>query len=246
MYVLLFIFIVCPIRFSRSSLSSDTSVTTLEFTDDGTNLGIQAVITQTSRRLVRSTSELNLSPSGGCSIGSLEILYGPSWRELNDTGFELSQEGSETHLTVSNCPQARGLYIQCHISCGLYIQCHISCGLYIQCHISCGLYIQCHISCGLYIQCHISCGLYIQCHISCDLYIQCHISCGLYIQCHISCGLYIQCHISCGLYILCHVSCGLYIQCHVSCGLYIQCHISCTYVHVMAFITHVHAYIHNK
>jgi hypothetical protein len=119
---------VCPIRFSRSSLSSDTSVTTLEFTDDGTNLGIQAVITQTSRRLVRSTSELNLSPSGGCSIGSLEILYGPSWRELNDTGFELSQEGSETHLTVTNdlaIPHEAltGQFLRLNISCPGYSGC---------------------------------------------------------------------------------------------------------------------------
>ena len=113
-FILLLFLIVCPIRFSRSSLSSDTSVTTLEFTDDGTNLGIQAVITETSRRLVRSTSELNLSPSGGCSIGSLEILHGASWRQLDDTGFELSQEGSETHLTVSSC--LTGLWLA-HISC---------------------------------------------------------------------------------------------------------------------------------
>ena len=93
---------MCPIRFSRASLSSDTSVTTLEFTDDGTDLGIQAVITGTSRRLVRSTSELNLSPDGDCSIDSFEILHGSSWQELNSTGFELSQQGSETHLTVSS------------------------------------------------------------------------------------------------------------------------------------------------
>jgi hypothetical protein len=119
---------VCPIRFSRSSLSSDTSVTTLEFTDDGTNLGIQAVITQTSRRLVRSTSELNLSPSGGCSIGSLEILHGASWRQLDDTGFELSQEGSETHLTVTNdlaIPHETltGEFLRLSISCPGYSGC---------------------------------------------------------------------------------------------------------------------------
>ena len=101
---------MCPIRFSRASLSSDTSVTTLEFTDDGTDLGIQAVITGTSRRLVQSTSESNLSPDGDCNIDSFEILHGSSWQELDSTGFELSQQGSETHLTVSVYLRAMCIY----------------------------------------------------------------------------------------------------------------------------------------
>lgn len=81
------------------SLSSDTSVTTLAFTEDESDLF--AVITGTRRRLVRSTSELNLSPNGQCTIDSLEILHGPSWIRLSETGFVLEQQGQRTYLTVS-------------------------------------------------------------------------------------------------------------------------------------------------
>lgn len=90
---------VCPIRFRRNSLSVDTSVTTLAFTEDQSDLF--AVITGTPLKLVRSTSELNLSPSGGCTIDSLEILHGPRWITLNKTGFVLDQVGPRTFLTVS-------------------------------------------------------------------------------------------------------------------------------------------------
>ena len=93
------VYAVCPIRFSRNSLSSDTSVTTLAFTEDESDLF--AVITGNRRRLVRSTSELNLSPNGQCTIDSLEILHGPSWIRLSKTGFVLEQQGQRTFLTVS-------------------------------------------------------------------------------------------------------------------------------------------------
>ena len=99
---------VCPIRFSRSSLPADTSVTTLDFTED--ELDLFAVITGTRRRLVRSTSELNLSPSGDCTIDSLEILHGPSWIRLSKTGFVLERAGPELYLTVSGMCVVGGLW----------------------------------------------------------------------------------------------------------------------------------------
>ena len=124
---------VCPIRFSRQGLSSDTSVTTLQFTsDDDGNLGIQAVISGTSRRLVQSTRESNISPSGGCSIDHLEILHGSHWEELDSTGFELSQQGSETHLSVSNlklCLLLRLMAVYSKTICTAYV-CPYVCDLY--------------------------------------------------------------------------------------------------------------------
>ena len=74
-------------------------MTTLAFTEDESDLF--AVITGTRLKLVRSTTELNLSPPGGCTIDSLEILRGPSWIRLSKTGFVLEQVGRTTYLTVS-------------------------------------------------------------------------------------------------------------------------------------------------
>lgn len=90
---------VCPIRFTRNTLPADTSVTTLDFTED--ELDLFAVITGTPLRLVRGTTDLNLSPNGDCTIDSLEILHGPSWTGLSKTGFIFERVGQELYLTVS-------------------------------------------------------------------------------------------------------------------------------------------------
>ena len=83
-------------------------MTTLDFTDD--ELDLFAVITGTRRRLVRSTSESNLSPSGDCTIDSLEILHGPSWIRVSKTGFVLERAGQKLYLTVSEIYVVGGLW----------------------------------------------------------------------------------------------------------------------------------------
>lgn len=103
---------VCPIRFNRNSLPVDTSVTTLDFTED--ELDLFAVITGTRRRLVRGSTDLNLSPNSDCTIDSLEILHGPSWTGLSKTGFILERSGQGLYLTVSELVQWVGLWYSEH------------------------------------------------------------------------------------------------------------------------------------
>lgn len=96
-----FFFAVCPYRFSRAGLSSDTGVSTLYFVQSNDRLELFSIATDARLHVVRGTTELNI-PSG-CSVESLEVLTQRGWVNISSQGFTLSTESGSGRTFVEVC-----------------------------------------------------------------------------------------------------------------------------------------------
>ena len=92
---------VCPYRFSRAGLSSDTGVSTLYFVQANDRLELFSTATDARLHVVQGTSELNI-PSG-CSVEFLEVLTQQGWVNISSQGFTLSTESGSGRTFVEVC-----------------------------------------------------------------------------------------------------------------------------------------------
>lgn len=92
---------VCPYRFSRAGLSSDTGVSTLYFVQANDRLELFSTATDARLHVVQGTSELNIS--SGCSVEFLEVLTQRGWVNISSQGFTLSTESGSGRTFVEVC-----------------------------------------------------------------------------------------------------------------------------------------------
>ena len=93
---------MCPYRFSRAGLSSDTGVSTLYFVQANGRLELFSTATDARLHVVQGTSELDI-PSG-CSVESLEVLTQRGWVNISSQGFTLSTVSRRTFVEVCLLP----------------------------------------------------------------------------------------------------------------------------------------------
>ena len=89
---------MCPYRFSRAGLNSDTGVSTLYFVQANGRLELFSTATDARLHVVQGTSELDI-PSG-CSVESLEVLTQRGWVNISSQGFTLSTVSERTFVEV--------------------------------------------------------------------------------------------------------------------------------------------------
>ena len=88
----------CSLRFSRLTLSVDTGVSTVSFTENDKGFEITFEATSFPLPIVQGTADHPLPP--GCIVSALAVNRATGWRTVNHRGFNLSQNGEDTFLEV--------------------------------------------------------------------------------------------------------------------------------------------------
>ena len=86
-------------RFTRLTLSVDTGITTVNFTEDDEGFEISFDAATFPLPIVRGPADYRLPP--GCIVSALAVNRATGWRTVDHGGFNLRQNHNDTFIQVN-------------------------------------------------------------------------------------------------------------------------------------------------